>query len=56
MTAGSCCGIFSLQKKLIAENEHGRYLLSRDLHSISFSQLKVGEQEYSWWRRSRQAN
>jgi membrane protein len=29
-----------LQKKLIAENDRGQYLLSRDLHSISFSQLK----------------
>ena len=37
-----------LQKKLIAENEHGRYLLSRDLHSISFSQLKEWvNREYS---------
>ena len=29
-----------LEKKLIAENDRGQYLLSRDLHSISFSQLK----------------
>ncbi len=29
-----------LQKKLIAENDRGQYLLSRDLHGISFSQLK----------------
>ena len=37
-----------LQKKLIAENEHGRYLLSRDLHSISFGQLKEWvNREYS---------
>ena len=29
-----------LDKKLIAENDRGQYLLSRDLHTISFSQLK----------------
>ena len=29
-----------LEKKLIAENDRGQYLLSRDLHTISFSQLK----------------
>lgn len=29
-----------LKKKLIAENDRGQYLLSRDLHSITFSQLK----------------
>lgn len=29
-----------LKKKLITQSERGEYLLSRDLHSISFSQLK----------------
>jgi membrane protein len=29
-----------LAKKLIAENDRGQYLLSRDLHSVSLSQLK----------------
>lgn len=29
-----------LDKKLIAENDRGQYLLSRDLHTITFSQLK----------------
>ncbi len=29
-----------LDKKLIAENDRGQYLLSRDLHTVSFSQLK----------------
>ncbi len=29
-----------LKKKLIAENDRGQYLLSRDLHGITFSQLK----------------
>jgi len=29
-----------LQKKLLAENDRGQYMLSRDLHGISFSQLK----------------
>jgi len=29
-----------LEKKLIAENDRGQYLLSRDLHSVSLSQLK----------------
>ena len=29
-----------LEKKLIAENDRGQYLLSRDLHTITFSQLK----------------
>lgn len=29
-----------LDKKLIAENDRGQYLLSRDLHTISFNQLK----------------
>ncbi len=29
-----------LKKKLIAENDRGQYLLSRDLHTITFSQLK----------------
>ena len=29
-----------LQKKLIAENDRGQYMLSRNLHGISFSQLK----------------
>ncbi|MBP6700643.1 MAG: YihY family inner membrane protein [Halioglobus sp.] len=29
-----------LEKKLIAENDRGQYMLSRDLHSISLSQLK----------------
>jgi membrane protein len=29
-----------LEKKLIAENDRGQYLLSRDLHTVSFSQLK----------------
>jgi membrane protein len=29
-----------LQKKVIAENDRGQYLLSRDLHNITFSQLK----------------
>ena len=29
-----------LDKKLIAENDRGQYMLSRDLHTISFSQLK----------------
>jgi membrane protein len=32
-------GVF-LKRKLIAENDRGQYLLSRDLHSVSFSQLK----------------
>jgi membrane protein len=29
-----------MKKKLIAENDRGQYLLSRDLHTITFSQLK----------------
>ena len=29
-----------IRKKLIAENDKGQYLLSRDLHTITFSQLK----------------
>jgi len=29
-----------LEKRLIAENDRGQYLLSRDLHSVSLSQLK----------------
>ena len=29
-----------LDKRLIAENDRGQYLLSRDLHSVSLSQLK----------------
>ncbi len=29
-----------IERKLIAENDRGQYLLSRDLHTISFSQLK----------------
>ncbi len=29
-----------LEKKLIAENDRGQYLLSRDIHKITFSQLK----------------
>jgi membrane protein len=29
-----------LQKKVIAENDKGQYLLSRDLHTVSFGQLK----------------
>jgi len=29
-----------LEKKVIAENDRGQYLLSRDLHSVSLSQLK----------------
>jgi membrane protein len=29
-----------LNQKLIAENDRGQYLLSRDLHTVSFSQLK----------------
>ncbi|MEM8561354.1 MAG: YihY family inner membrane protein [Pseudomonadota bacterium] len=29
-----------LEKKLISENERGQYLLSRDLHNVSFDQLK----------------
>ena len=32
-------GIF-LEKKLIAENDRGQYLLSRDLHCVTLSQLK----------------